>query len=69
MLKFSEGIKFNYISQNLIIKIFRQIIQKLKVYYHLLWPIKELGLEPTEDDKLRIEIDQNKVIVNENSVI
>ena len=51
MMKFSEGIKVNSISKNLIIKNFRQIRQKIKVYYHSLWSITELGLEPVEDGK------------------
>ena len=53
----------------MIIKIFRQIKHKIKLYYHSLWSLIELGLEPIEDSKARIEIDESKVIGNDNSVI
>ena len=69
MLKFCEGIKINNISQNLIIKIFREIRQKIKIYYHILQSTTELGIEPTENGKARIEIDESKAIGNENFVI
>ena len=69
MLKFSEHLKINNISQNLIIKIFREIRQKIKIYYHTLWSRTELGLEPAENGKARIEIDESKLIGKANNVI
>lgn len=69
MLKFYEGIKTNNISQNLLIKIFREIRQKIKIFYQTLWSTKELGIEPAENRKARIEIDEKKAIGNENHVI
>ena len=69
MFKFSEHLKINNTSQNVIIKIFREIRQKIKKYYHTLWSHTELGLEPAENGKARIEIDESELIGNANNVI
>ena len=69
MLNFSDIMKIQNISQNLIIKIFRQLIKLIKLYYHKYWAHNPLGTEPAENVKSRIEIDESKIIGNEEGVI
>ena len=62
ILKFSDIMKIQNISQKLIIKIFRQLRQLIKLYYHKYWVHNPLGIEPAENSNSHIEIDESKVI-------
>ena len=43
---------------------------RLKIFYHILWKKKEpLGLEPDENGKSYIKIDESKIIKNANNSI
>ena len=68
ILKFLDIMKMQNISQNLIIKIFRQLRQLIKVYYHKYLEHNPLGAEPGENCKCLIEINESKVIGNEQCV-
>ena len=52
-----------------IIKLYRILRNRLKIFYHTLWKNEPLGLEPAENGKSRIEIDKSKIIGNANTVI
>ena len=61
--------KIKNINQNLIKKIFRQIRQIIKVYYHKYSAYNPLGTEFNDNGKSLIEINESKVIDNEESYI
>ena len=46
--------------------IFRNIIKK---YYHNIWKHNYLGVEPTEDRKAKVEIDETELICNSEKVL
>lgn len=52
-----------------IIKLYRILRNRIKIFYHTLWKNEPLGLEPAENGKSRIEIDESKIIGNSNTVI
>ena len=52
-----------------IARLFRILRNKIKIYYHKQWKNEPLGIEPAENRKSRIEIDESKVIGNSNSII
>ncbi len=69
MLKFSDIMEIQNISQILIIRIFRQLRHLIKAYYHKYYAYNPLGNEPAENGKSHIEIDESKAIGNEEGVI
>ena len=69
MTNFAEIMTISKISKNLIIKIYRELRNIINTYYHHTWSESYLGLEPAEGGKARIEIDESKVIGNQNSTI
>ena len=48
---------------------YRILKNKLKIFYHTLCKKEALGLEPSENGKSRIEIDESKIIGNSNNII
>ena len=53
----------------MIITIYRKLRKKIKDFYHDIWSNTMLGSEPDDSGKSRIEIDENKIIGNANTVI
>ena len=51
-------------NKHTIVKLFRILRNKIKIYYHTQWKNEQLGIEPAENGKSRIEIDKSKVIGN-----
>ena len=64
MEEFCNIVKITKISFNLIIKTFRIIRNKIRIYYHRFWSTNQLGIEPAENGKSRIEFDESKIIHN-----
>ena len=56
-------------NKHTIVRLFRILRNKIKIYYHTQWKNEPLGIEPAENGKSRIEIDESKVIGNSNSII
>ena len=56
-------------NKHTIVRLFRILKNKIKIYYHTKRKNEPLGIEPAENGKSRIEIDESKVIVNYNSTI
>ena len=43
------------------VRLFRILKNKIKIFYHIQWKNEPLGIEPSENGKSRIEIDESKV--------
>ena len=69
MEKFTNLMKMQKVSKKLIITIYRKLRKKIKDFYHDIWSNTMLGSEPDDSGKSRIEIDENKIIGNANTVI
>ena len=69
MVNFSNILETGTISQHLIIKIFREVRKAIKMFLHKKWDSSKLGMEPAENGKARIEIDESKIIANAQSII
>ena len=41
---------------------------KIMKYYHNIWNINQLGIEPDETSKSRIEVDESKIVTINNEV-
>ena len=69
MLNFTKLLGIVNINMHLIIKVFREVRRAIKVYFHKKWETTKLGMEPAEDGKSRIEIDESKIIGNDTAVL
>ena len=56
-------------NEKTIIKIFRKLRNKIKIYHHKIWNQNLLGSEPEEDGKPRVEIDETELIGNSEKIL
>ena len=65
---FQEHIPVDNISLSNIQKLFRILRKKIKIKMHMDWLINPLGTEPSSGGVARVEIDESKLIGNNNIV-
>ena len=56
-------------TKNAIAKLYRILLNRIKIFYHTLWKNEPFGLDPAENGKFCIEIDESKIIGNSNMII
>lgn len=56
-------------TKRVIIKLFRTLREKLRIFMHKVWSNNPLGSEPAENGVPRIEIDESEIIGNQNNKI
>ena len=66
--EFSNNLNIETISKKGISKFINIIRVKIMKYYHNIWNINQLGIEPDETVKSRIEVDESKIVTINNEV-
>ena len=66
--EFSNTLNIETISQRSISKFMNIIRIKIMKYYHNMWNNNQLGIEPDDSGKSRIEVDESKIVTINNEV-
>lgn len=67
MREFCKDINIDFFAVKTIIKFYRYLRHQIKINLHKEWENNLMGVEPTEDAKPRLEIDESKIITYDNS--
>lgn len=67
-IEFSKKLNLETISKKNISKFMNIIRIKINNFFHAYWNINQIGIETTNDGKIRLEVDESKIITYDNQV-